>query len=401
LVTAGLDQSALGRDWVLAAQHALSDPVGATVPFSETGYFPPERPSAAAFRLPLVRGRRLSVDVTFVAAVMPTVLFVDLFEIVDNLPPRHVAAMEAEETALNYDVERDGTYVLRIQPELLRGGRFTLIERTQSPLTFPVPSQTSHGIGSAFGAVRDAGTREHEGVDIFAPRGTPVVAVVDGTARPDTNGLGGNVVWLNSQRGGPRFYYAHLDRWEVGGRTRVRAGDILGYVGNTGNARTTAPHLHFGIYDHGALDPMPFLRADDPEPAVPDASRAPLGDLGRVTPVRVPLREGASRATRAKQELPRGTVVRVLGTADRSYRVALPDSTVGYVDATAIAILRTPLRKVRAVTETTLRESPLPTSPVVTTAPVGAEIDVLGDFEQFSLVRIGNQDALWMEKTAR
>ena len=47
------------------------------------------------------------------------------------------------------------------------------------------------------------------------------------------------------------YYYAHLDRWAFEGTTRVREGDLLGYVGNTGNARTTAPHLHFGVYARG------------------------------------------------------------------------------------------------------------------------------------------------------
>ena len=101
----------------------------------------------------------------------------------------------------------------------------------------------------------------------FAARETPALAVVDGTAQTGTNTLGGNVVWLRGGVFGESFYYAHLDRFAFEGTANVKAGDVIGYVGNTGNARTTSPHLHFGIYDRGAIDPLPFIRADDPAPA--------------------------------------------------------------------------------------------------------------------------------------
>jgi murein DD-endopeptidase MepM/ murein hydrolase activator NlpD len=81
-----------------------------------------------------------------------------------------------------------------------------------------------------------------------------------------TNGLDGTVVWLYDPLAGRTFYYAHLDRWAIDGLTRVRAGDVLGYVGSTGNARGTSPHLHFGMYERGAIDPLPFIRPDDELP---------------------------------------------------------------------------------------------------------------------------------------
>lgn len=115
---------------------------------------------------------------------------------------------------------------------------------------------------SVFGDPRDAGARSHEGVDIFAPRGSAVVAVADGwVTSTRTNRLGGNVVWQWDPFRGQAIYYAHLDSQAVAAGDRVRAGDAIGRVGNTGNARSTPPHLHLGLYRpiEGAIDPLPFI----------------------------------------------------------------------------------------------------------------------------------------------
>lgn len=108
------------------------------------------------------------------------------------------------------------------------------------------------------------GGRRHEGIDIFAPRGTPVHSATEGIVlRVGTNRLGGQVVWVLGP-GGQRHYYAHLDRFaDVSAGTQVRAGTVLGYVGNTGNAASTPPHLHYGVYEAGgAINPYPILQAD-------------------------------------------------------------------------------------------------------------------------------------------
>ena len=84
-----------------------------------------------------------------------------------------------------------------------------------------------------------------------------------------SNGLGGTVVWLHEPDAGRTFYYAHLDRQAFTEPRRVVTGDVLGYVGNTGNARTTAPHLHFGLYDDGPRDPLPYVQPDDVVPPLP------------------------------------------------------------------------------------------------------------------------------------
>lgn len=126
-------------------------------------------------------------------------------------------------------------------------------------LAFPVSGNTSK-VGSFWGDGRDAGKRKHEGIDIFAKKGTKVVAVCDGTVSAGNGGIGGKTVWLESDDFEWSAYYAHLDSQYVYSGQSVKRGDVIGTVGNTGNARFTPAHLHFGIYTYsGAIDPLPIV----------------------------------------------------------------------------------------------------------------------------------------------
>ncbi len=146
-----------------------------------------------------------------------------------------------------------------------------------TPLTLPVPVQgvSMRAVRDTFGAPR-TGDRKHEGVDIFAPRGTPVVSTTRGiVSRIGENRLGGKVVWVLGP-GGDRHYYAHLDSVaNIKSGQRIVSGDVLGGVGNTGNARGTPPHLHYGIYRRasGAINPFPLMAARSPSRAEPVAGR--------------------------------------------------------------------------------------------------------------------------------
>lgn len=140
------------------------------------------------------------------------------------------------------------------------------LSRLPPPTAMPVPVQNVAvgDIEPSFGAPR-SGDRTHDGIDIFAARGTPVQSTTRGVVLSvRESGMGGKQVWVI----GPareRHYYAHLDAWAEGLKERdvLAQGQLLGYVGDTGNARETPPHLHYGVYgEGGALDPLPRLLAD-------------------------------------------------------------------------------------------------------------------------------------------
>lgn len=116
-------------------------------------------------------------------------------------------------------------------------------------------------------------TSQHRGIDILAPRGTPVLAVRDGTARSSIEPKGGRVVYLTADDG-TSFFYGHLDSWTLPVMrpegARVLAGEAIGTVGDSGNAVTRPPHLHFQIRDGSlVVDPLPHLVAVDPSPNKP------------------------------------------------------------------------------------------------------------------------------------
>jgi murein DD-endopeptidase MepM/ murein hydrolase activator NlpD len=132
-----------------------------------------------------------------------------------------------------------------------------------STVMIPVMNVQKKQIPNSWGMPRSGG-RSHQGVDIFAPRGTPVLSATEGIVfRVGTNELGGQIINVLGP-GRQVHYYAHLDRYggfEEG--DAVLPGEILGYVGNTGNARDTPPHLHYGVYDpvRGAINPWPLLES--------------------------------------------------------------------------------------------------------------------------------------------
>ncbi len=144
-------------------------------------------------------------------------------------------------------------------------------ERNTSPgaLLFPLPIEDLKGLRNSFSEKR--GEHTHEAVDIMAARGTPVYAVADGKVEKLFFSVaGGNTIYQFDSTGTLAYYYAHLDRYAEGivEGAQVRCGDVIGYVGSTGNAAPKAPHLHFAIFKLGperkwwkgeAIDPYPLL----------------------------------------------------------------------------------------------------------------------------------------------
>jgi murein DD-endopeptidase MepM/ murein hydrolase activator NlpD len=128
-------------------------------------------------------------------------------------------------------------------------------------VAMPVYGKKASGVANTWQAPRD-GVRVHDGQDIFSPAGTPIFSATEGYVRRiRTTGIGGNSVLITGA-GGRRYYYAHLERFaadlHVG--QPVNIDTVIGFVGNTGNAITTPPHLHFGIYEgRQAINPLPMM----------------------------------------------------------------------------------------------------------------------------------------------
>jgi murein DD-endopeptidase MepM/ murein hydrolase activator NlpD len=161
---------------------------------------------------------------------------------------------------------------------------------TQEPdrkIAMPLEDITKRQISDTWGAPRGTG-RRHEGQDIFAPKGTPILSATNGYIyKIGENNLGGQTVSVIGA-GGRVYYYAHLEKYaphiEVGDLVTTRT--VLGYVGTTGNAAGTPPHLHFGIYTmSGAINPLPLL-TDRTAPRITE-STAPRRSTPRSTPNRL------------------------------------------------------------------------------------------------------------------
>ena len=142
---------------------------------------------------------------------------------------------------------------------------------TLPPLLIPVAGVAATELRDTFHEGRPG--HRHEAVDIAAPRGTPVLAALDGSlARLFTSRPGGLTIYQFDRERGHAYYYAHLERYAEGLREgmALRRGDVIGYVGTSGNAPPDAPHLHFAVFRLGpekqwwkgeAVDPLPALRA--------------------------------------------------------------------------------------------------------------------------------------------
>ena len=245
-----------GVAWFSAAASAAVEAEVVPVPHAATGAFDAEAPIAVAWKVAARRGHRLEVDVDFQGEAP----FVDVFDSLGGL----VASAPRGDDRLVHDLAADGELVIRVQPAIGIGGAYSLQQHLNASLGFPVDGLTPRAVKSMFGASRDEGRRRHEGIDIFAPRGTAVLAAADGwVGNSLTNNLGGNVVWVWSPSRRLSTYYAHLDRHAVVLGDSVQAGEVVGYVGTSGNAKDGAPHLHFGVYlaGQGSVDPLPYVCA--------------------------------------------------------------------------------------------------------------------------------------------
>ncbi|MFN2312253.1 MAG: M23 family metallopeptidase [Spirochaetia bacterium] len=350
LVAMELDETSIGRTWLSQADAALEAPNTVAIPFQELAHFEPARPEAVGFRFKAIRGQRIEILLEIDEGEQGR-MFADVFRVEDEEPDAlpQVASYSDQLNRLEFEPRRDAEYILRLQPELLRGGRYSVTIRSVPVMSFPVQNHGMNHIWSFFGDGRDGGTRLHEGLDVFAPRGTPVLSSVHGTVRNvGTRDRGGLVVSIRDEKRGLILYYAHLEKQLTQRGARVAPGDVIGTVGNSGNAITTPPHLHFGIYETGwrAVDPWNFLEEFETEPPVVAGNPEKIGGAARVTVEEAPFVTAPPDSE--PYILSYDTMVLVLGASAGSYRIALQDGRTGYLPVGVLEATDEPIRTAQA-----------------------------------------------------
>ncbi|WP_373058570.1 peptidoglycan DD-metalloendopeptidase family protein [Zunongwangia sp. H14] len=247
--------------WENQVELALNDSVQVEVPYAEKGVFLPRTFPVYSYEIGLSPGELFTFEVK--TDSIKDLVFIDIYRKAGDSLSRYIKVESADfgKKAIHFEAPSKGEYKVVLQPAIEANSAF-LLKMIKTPVyLFPVASGSNSSIQSFWGDQRDGGARSHEGIDIFAKRGTPVLAATSGRVTyTGEKGLGGKQVWLRDSRRRQSLYYAHLDSIKPLAAT-VNAGDTLGFVGNTGNARTTPPHLHFGIYRNfeGAINPMNYV----------------------------------------------------------------------------------------------------------------------------------------------
>lgn len=296
--------------WKRLYEKAVEDSLEVNLPYAEKGNFSYLEEKIYSYNFTLKIGEILNVEADF-DSVQDRV-FINLFK-KNATKWDMIASNGIDEKTISYTPAKNGEYKIIIQPEIASSSNFFIQLNSAPTYHFPVAGKDNKAIQSFWGNPRDGGKRSHEGIDIFASRGTPTVAVTDGRiTRTGNRGLGGKQVWLKESLFGNSIYYAHLDSILVNNGDRVKRGDTLGLVGNSGNARTTAPHLHFGIYRNGAIDPLPFVYKTK-SIQKDDFSRSFKEDYLVIKTARANLRNGPSTSNKIIANLFQNDTIKLLG----------------------------------------------------------------------------------------
>jgi peptidoglycan LD-endopeptidase LytH len=329
LENANLRERLIVRKWVEAGERSLRDSVFVTLPFTETGHFVAHRPEARSYRFKALDGQVLAINGAL-SSTSDTKIFADLFIWKDNTWKALASADSS--LFLRHEFTKNATCLLRIQPELLVNTYYSLTISLTPVLINPVSGASNRSIQSFYGDSREGGKRSHEGVDIFAKKGTPVIAPTDGTiSRTGYTRLGGKVVWMYDQKRQHSYYFAHLDSQYVAAGMRLKQGDTLGTVGNTGNARYTPSHLHFGIYQSKSKDPLHYIRTME---QIIESS--PIDTAFRMQPFRITVAKqkvhtGPGEHHAIVAELKKENYVQVVAQSAKWYRIVLPNQVQAYV----------------------------------------------------------------------
>lgn len=390
LTNAGLKETALGTLWFNAAEQALSNPVPITLPYKEISYFAADKPRAVGLQFSGKQGEKLVFQIKKNPSG-PFLLYADLWEVNTGAKPSFVRSIDTAQQTFELEIDNSTTrYVLRLQPELLKSMDYELSIAVAPSLAFPVAGNGAR-IGSLWGVDRDAGARKHEGIDIFAPKRTPAVAAEDGTViRVNENNLGGRVVWLRPKNKNYTLYYAHLDEQLATDGQRVSKGDTIGLIGNTGNARSTPPHLHFGIYSFGgAVDPLPFVN-----PTVKNAATATSAINLKEDKLRM-IKSATLKSGNFAASFPANTLVEPIAATAKTYRIVLPNGLVTELDKTLLQVTTKPTRQATVQTTAFLLDQPFASAARKKEIEGKKTVAVLGTFENFQYIRYQEEEG-WL-----
>lgn len=397
LESTSLANYALVQDWKKAGEGVFRDSLHISLPYQEIGYFDPKSPEALLLRYEVKEGQEVRIVLDQVSQKQ-ALFFMDVYEwnpVDQRVKNIHFADSLGK---LSYEVLQSGIHALRLQPELLRGGVYSLSITARGLLSFPISDKGTENIASFWGDPRDGDARKHEGVDIFASRGTPVIAASSGRVRSvGNNRLGGRVVWLFNSRLKHSQYYAHLDSQLVRAGEKVNIGDTLGLVGNSGNALTTSPHLHFGIYTsgRGAVDPFPFLEAPNISVSTAISDSIMLGSQAIIKSTVANIRSSPGTSSKKMGTYERNTLLRIDGKAGGWFRISLPDNQKGFIYGSLVEQPKEPIRQIELNPLDEIRESwdtPYPISGAI----ISGTAHVLGEFENnYFLKTAGGIEGWW------
>lgn len=400
LTNAGLRSTALGSSWFVVAEESIVSPPQVALPYKEVGYFSSERPNATALRFDAMRGQKLTIGVNKSPASNFT-LYLDLWKAVPGKEPKHIASADTAKYSIEVDVDENSQYILRLQPELLSSGEYTITVASGPTLAYPIKAPGKNHTKSFWGAERDGGVRKHEGIDMFGERRTPIVAAAEGRiTRVEETAVGGKVVWLKVRDKDYMLYYAHLDSQIVRDGDYVEIGDTLGLMGNTGNARTSSPHLHFGVYTiSGPVDPWPFVKPVDKFPEKIAESSIPfLGKLARNKKTTPKMHATRGLNPDSSLTIQPATLLRIEAATAGWFRVELPDGQEGFMKTISVEEIDQPLLSLSTKNVVPLHERPDTLSAKKASITKNEPLVILANFGNYHFVKTPQNLTGWMVK---
>ncbi|MBE8719629.1 M23 family metallopeptidase [Sphingobacterium pedocola] len=313
--------------WKASHERAMADPLQIELPYLATIQIGHPDASAIVYAVSVKQGQQLVAELKRPSDGVGFLL--EFFNSNTTPSKKLLAELSSASSTVEWSAHDDDSVRISLQPLLNDSAVYHVKIYTQPAYHFPVIGKDNGAIQSFWGADRDGGARRHEGIDIFAARGTPVLAVSDG--RIDFAGergtLGGKQIWLSENKLGFRVYYAHLDSTAVHSGRQVLRGDTVGFVGNTGNAAGGPPHLHFGVYGRGgAVDPLNFVKKF----AIPTDWEYDTLQPKALTE-RMLLRAGPGTSYPTRLQLDKGEPVKLLAQTGKWLHVVARDTIAGFV----------------------------------------------------------------------